>query len=282
MGNSSSEDFFNWLQRNPPHHRPEENRLIDDPIEYKSSGLTWGTDGLDKNLSPIENNHFILFAGDRGSGKTAFTFFLTMKNVLAGKKIAYFSLEMSKKAIISRLCKASAGITVEEWRTRNIPETKIEAYMNKQKELFENSFGLMIFGKDDMDKTSCENIAERIYGSGCDLAVVDNFNLIDKIDGENELDADKRISKFFMDFTNQIEVPVILIHHLSKNGTVRGSQKIQDNADTVLIGRRNTSEIATDSMKKEFTIFQAKDREFGNFTEQTVYFNKGQFQDEML
>lgn len=259
------------------------NKIQYDPVEQPQTLFTWGTKELDKQLSPLQRNHFVIFAGDKGSGKTAYTLFAAIQNAKAGRLVNYISLEMDKDSLLTRICRSQAGITVEEWRDKSkISSSKLESYYKKQEELYELSGNLRIYGKDDIKELTTMGLGKFMYNSLSQMTFIDNFNLIETEHGENELEADKRISKFFMDFTNRFNHPVVVLHHLSKNGSVRGSQKILDNADTVMIGRRNVSENATEGQKKEFTIFQAKDRDFGNFANVTVYFERGNFIDNLI
>ena len=108
-----------------------------DPIDnINHNPFTWGTEKLDKVITPIEKHHFIIFAGKQNSGKTAFTFDMAMKNAVLGHKVLYISLEMNTANIVIRIARDYAGITKELWRKpQDIPDKQRQAYKKRQEEI---------------------------------------------------------------------------------------------------------------------------------------------------
>jgi hypothetical protein len=95
------------------------------------------------------------------------------------------------------------------------------------------------------------------------------------------------ISKYFMDYTNEFNVPMLLLHHYRKGdegksnvrgmNAFRGSAKIIHNADTVIVGHRPFLPNATLEDKAKYTLVCCKDREFGEGGNVTTYFYRGEF-----
>jgi hypothetical protein len=194
---------------------------------------------------------------------------------------------MTTANIITRVARSFAGITKEQWRDKSlITETQKAIYKQKRKEIMDNK-NLILYGFDAKTESNTENIFNVIKAKNPDLVFVDNFDLISN-GTERELDAQNRISKEFMDFTNEKKFPIVVIHHLKKTkdkssvDSVRGSGKITDNADGLYICRRNIdpeNELPAPE-KAEFMVIEKKDRDFGEGGVHTFYFYKGSFYDK--
>jgi RecA-family ATPase len=122
------------------------------------------------------------------------------------------------------------------------------------------------------------------------LIIIDNLDLIDRNEGEEELDKQKRIVKNIMNFTSDQQIPVILIHHYRKtmgggkgNGMdeLSGSGKIADSADYVVKVSRTTDPEAVYPEKFMSHVWLQKARGY-NESAQEIYFIGGTFVDEAL
>ena len=113
------------------------------------------------------------------------------------------------------------------------------------------------------------------------MVVVDNFNLVTKQRGCGDTEWENILSARFMDFAKEKGVAIIVIHHLNKDGSMRGSEKIRDNATGTFSCFRETE--ALDKLpefdKRHFILTEKKDREFGRPGVFSYYFVGGTFVD---
>ena len=262
---------------------------IDKIDQINSNPYTWGTSGADEYIAPIERHHFLVFGGEQQSGKTAFTFHMAVENAKLGHRVMYVSLEMAPDAVVTRIARSYAGITKAQWRQKNtISDTQKNAYKRKKKEISGHE-NLIVSGIPD-EGASTQVIGQLIAEGKPDLVFIDNMDLIEKDPGQGSLENQDRISKFFMDYTNEENIPIVLLHHYKKGdegkagvrglNAFRGSAKITHNADTVVVGFRPNDENMTVDDKAKYIITCVKDREFGEGGTVITYFNKGIFQDD--
>ena len=277
-----SENFHELKDRGVEKKRKKEIDLID---TVNKNPRTWGTSELDKTISPIEDHHYILMGGESGSGKTSFLFDLAKKNSKT-HKVLFLSLEMTKEKLIQQYARKRAGIRKEEWRTReNIPESQKDIYKRTIKEFSENK-NLIIEGMEDGAERTTLAIEKIVLKHEPSLVILDNLDLIEIDDSLGRTEEQKRISEFFMNFTNTYEIPIIVIHHFKKDklqsrgmDSFLGSAKITHGADLIITGKRNDKG-ETEMEKAEYTVLCLKDRDFGDIgARSTVYFNKGTFED---
>lgn len=258
-----------------------------DDINDDSAMYTWGTEVADSKFTPIQPYFSLIFAGKQGSGKTAFTFDMAIKNAKLGHKVLYLSLEMSTKNILTRIAISTAKITKAQWRDKSLITKKQREIYFKTKEEIRSIDNLVAEGIDTGDNPTKEYIAERIRKTGATLAFVDNLDLVTtgRSSGKNE-DKYKETTNYFLRFTNENRVPVILIHHTRKDGAdfnpddIRGSGKITDDADGVFMCGRNQDPQEVDKREKaKFCVAEAKDRLMGEFGFHVFYSRGGSFFD---
>jgi molybdopterin-guanine dinucleotide biosynthesis protein len=247
-----------------------------DPIDtIPDNQFTWGTTRLNETMPVIDRHSFIILAGKAGSGKTTFTMDVAIKNAEKGHKVLYLSLEDDTNNIFSRRARAFAGITKVKWVNKDFAPPQLAAYKRKVRE-FQTMKNLTAFGLHGQIKTT-DAIAEFILKRAPDLVIIDNFNLLESENtNKTELDNDKEHSKFFMEFTTNHKIPVIMIHHKNKNAGIRGSQKIIDLSDITLDLTRH------DDDKSAIKIITVKDREWDSIEESIAYFKSGTYIDKPI
>lgn len=264
----------------------------EDPINtVDDRPYTWGTDELNKTITPIQKNHFIVLSGETGSGKTAWVFDVARKNAQSGHKVAFISLEMTTEAIKTRDAREYAGITKEQWRDKTLISEDQKTAYEKRKAFLSGLPGLNLIGFPKQEKITIKIIEKIIRHAKFDLIIIDNLDCIQKEkDSTREYDHEKQIADMCMNVTNEVNKPVLLIHHLRKNNekgkgprgldSFKGSSKITHNADGVLLVYRPPFEKAkTNEDKAQLFIYQLKDRDFGIGGKCVVYFNRGTFED---
>lgn len=278
-GNMSKGEAIRWLKERG-NIRPLLVSEKAQEIDQKEKIFTWGTQNLDRLISPIKSHQYNLITGHTSQGKTTFAFHVALKNAEMGHKVLFLSLEQTTKDIKSRLARAFAGITKEEYRTGRISENKKMKYRQRAQEL-ENMPNLRLYGV--QGDGTIENIFRLILDEKPDLAIIDNFDLIAKR-GTNEYLEQTRIAGLLKDFPGKHGIPLLVLHHRSRDdkggvNSVRGSSKITHNAWTVLNCFRVYDEDASPEENAKFHVKHDKDRDFGTSAVCTVYFQNGVFSD---
>jgi hypothetical protein len=94
---------------------------------------------------------------------------------------------------------------------------------------------------------------------------------------------------FLLSITNELKVPIILLHHFRKGSKtdepkyideIRGNAKLSDSADTVLQLWRPTQNDGSDNFSSNaLTVITMKDRGWGSSWRGDIYFKNGTFFD---
>jgi len=265
-----------------------ELNLSGDELESGGTMRTWGTEDSDRIISPLQDHHYVFIAGTQGSGKTTLAFFIAEQNARMGNIVIFYSLEMTHEQIIQRNARETAGITKEQWRDKSlISETQKTRYRNRKKELeLSKDFPLLLTGAGDWEDRTIETILKdaETHG-GASMIIIDNLDLIEtSMRGADNNQRQEHISRTILDWTNENGVPILMIHHMKKGGSgvdgVRGSGKLSDDADMVLLISRPQGEGLAEAEKHQTIITAGKDRDFGDFFIHELYFDKGKFRDD--
>ena len=251
---------------------------------------TWGTTKMNHGMAVIKPHHYTVLVGQQGDGKTTFCFFQGRANAKLGHKVLFLSLEMDTNELISDIARRFAGITIEEEFNNSIPQRKQDAFKRKHDEV-KNLENFKLQGVNRGDGIFWADIQKIIEQEQPDLVYVDNLNAISKKPNQTENDKQAEVSQSIMSFTNEKQIPVVLLHHYRKKSTgesskmrsmdaVEGSSRITKDADLVVHIIRNTEEEATELEKRETKVWLEKARGYSPAMK-TLYFDRGDYRDDI-
>ena len=253
----------------------------------KINSYTWGTPVLDKNFSALKRTQQVVIAAGTGTGKTTYCFYIAKKNAELGHNVLYLSLEMTEWEVQERMARDYAGITIEEDRNETCPEWKQEKFKKKMKELNDLE-RLKIIGFPSKEARNIEAVLAYTEVLGeWDMIIVDNLgNMVPYAEQRTDTEREGYISEAVKNYVKDKKIPIILVHHTNKNSkaegfsAIRGSGKITDNADDViLLERTANAESKKERMATTIKLIKARRHNpaFG-----VIYFDRGKFRDDFI
>lgn len=189
-------------------------------------GISTGFPALDKTLIGWQDSQLIVLAARPGIGKSAFALNCAVSAALAGKKVAYFSYEMSKYELISRVVAAQETIPMEHFvNASEMGEKEYNKILQFSEEL--NKCGLHLF--DNVAPTPTGIIAtckQLQVTEGLDLVIVDYLQLL-HMDSkmENRVNEVGYISWSMKRLAMQMDIPVITLSQLNRGVEGRNSKR---------------------------------------------------------
>jgi replicative DNA helicase len=220
----------------------------------KLPGIPSGMTRLDGILGGLLNNNLIIIASRPGVGKTAFMLGIAAHAVRAvDKTCVFFSLEMSRAQLVSRLLSGESGVdafklmtgalTKDDWR--RIGEAT--ASLSELKLLFNDNPGITV---GEM-KAQCR----RVKNLG--LVIIDYLQLIDvpksrELRFENRVSEVGHISRSLHNMAKELGVPIVCAAQLRRESErnkghrpllsdLRESGNIEQDADSVLLLHRESA-----------------------------------------
>ena len=218
--------------------------LLNGPERDLYQGIPTGIKALDDTITGLNRSDLLILAARPGMGKTSFALNIARHAaVVANKRVAFFSLEMSKEQLASRLLSTEALVGGTKLRTGQLSEGEwmrlIEAgdILSRAQLYFDDSSGI----------TVPEMKAKVRRLKDVDLIVIDYLQLMSssrRID--NRVQEISEITRNLKIMAKELNVPVIALSQLSrsaeKNRTdhrpvlsdLRDSGSIEQDADVVL------------------------------------------------
>lgn len=211
-------------------------------------GIPTGISDLDETITGLNRSDLILLAARPGMGKTSFALNIARHIAVKEKrKVAFFSLEMTKEQLTSRLLSTEAMVGGVKLRTGKLADDEwvrlIEAgdILSKSEIYFDDTPGI----------TVPEMKAKLRRLKDVDLVVIDYLQLMSggrRID--NRVQEISEITRNLKIMAKEINVPVITLSQLSRASEqrsdhrpllsdLRDSGSIEQDADIVLFLYRN-------------------------------------------
>ncbi len=232
-------------------------------------GVPSGLTQLDALLGGFQPSDLIIVAARPSVGKSSLALNIAQHAaVRERKKVALFSLEMSKEQLALRLLSAESGINPRPLQTGFIEETdwtRIATVMNEMAEApmwIDETSALTVMGL----RTKARRLAAEEHG--LDLIVVDYLQLMQASTQSrepNRVQEVSEISRGLKQLARELRVPVIALSQLSRSVEQRGnaeprlsdlreSGSLEQDADVVIFLYRE----AEPNPQAEFDLIKAK------------------------
>ena len=223
---------------------------IEEAYRNKSmvTGLATGFTDLDYKTSGLQKSDFILIAARPSMGKTALVLNIAQYvAVRKKKKVALFSLEMSKEQLINRMLAMESGIDAQKLRTGNLLDSDWDKLVESVGAI--GGSGLMIDDTPGISisemRSKCRKFA--LEAGGLDLIIVDYLQLMSsgRKNSDNRQQEISDISRALKQLAREMKAPVISLSQLSRAvesrndkrpmlSDLRESGAIEQDADVVM------------------------------------------------
>ena len=188
-----------------------------------------GFGGVDDFLGGFQKSDLIIAAGRPSMGKTSFALNIARNAAVNyGAKVAIFSLEMSREALVMRLLSSEARVNLKRVRFGQQQEPDEERRIMEATGILSEA-PIFIDDSPQLKIVEMRSKARRLYHEhGLDLIVVDYLQLMQG-DGrpENRVQEISYISRSLKAIARDLNVPVIAVSQLSRAVEWRASHKPQ-------------------------------------------------------
>jgi replicative DNA helicase len=221
---------------------------------------------LDEALGGLERQAVTILAGRPSMGKTALALQIA-RQVAKGRKVHFYSLEMSKRALWARAACPLVELTWRDVKAGRVNSATLDRLVEASRDLAESYQGRLAI--DDRIQTT-GTIWQGVAQERPDLVVVDHLRLLKDTWGDNEAKRQGRITEKFHEMAKALNVPIVVCAQLNRGlenrsektptlSDLRDSGEIEEGADTVLmIHRPGYYEVMGDASHTE--IWVRKDR----------------------
>ena len=218
-----------------------DNLNSDDADKYR--GISTGIGDLDRVIMGLNKSDLILLAARPGMGKTSFALNIASHvAVKLGLKVAFFSLEMTKEQLVSRMLSAHGKILSQNLRTGKLSEEEWLRLIESADILSKTQMYI-----DDTPGIKISEIKAKLRRlNKIDLVIIDYLQLMSGVKRtDNRVQEISEITRNLKIMSKELDVPVITLSQLSRASEqrvdhrpllsdLRDSGSIEQDADIVL------------------------------------------------
>jgi replicative DNA helicase len=222
----------------------EEGRVI--------AGLSTGLTDLDKFLNGLSAPHQYILAGRPGMGKSALGTHIADNLARHGKRVLFFSLEMSAQQIVQRRLASATRIPLEMiQKPWTMPNDKRALLYDASGRMAQQQF--FIDTSPGVTPAQVRAKANRIYAEhGLDLIVIDHLHLMRPDVKNTRHDQDfNEITQALAELAKRLSVPILTLAQLNRSlesrqdkrpmlADLRESGAIEENAYAVMFLYRDS------------------------------------------
>ncbi|MDE6583365.1 MAG: replicative DNA helicase [Clostridia bacterium] len=213
----------------------------------KMRGIPTGYKDFDAITNGLQNSDLILLAARPGVGKTSFAMNMAINSAVnEGKKIAIFSLEMSKEQLMQRALSSLAKVNLSHVLKGSMDSEEWKRIWTAEKKLAQSSIYV-----DDSSLVTPFNIISKCrklkMTDGLDLIVIDYLQLMTmgRSSRESRTQEVSDLTRTLKIAAKELNVPIVLLSQLSRAvetredhrpvlSDLRESGSIEQDADIVL------------------------------------------------
>lgn len=239
-----------------------------------------GFKNIDQKIKGFKDGDLIIVAGRPGMGKTTWALNIATNNVLAGKTVLIFSLEMTNEQLIKKIVSSEAGINMDALLTGNLTPNQWHKFDEVAKKLSKS--GLYVYDKSPITIETLINKTKAIQSiKNIDLIVVDYLQLL-MTSNKAPSNSDSRaasmtyISNLLKGLAKDLSCPLISLSQLNRGveartdkrpvlSDLRDSGSIEQDADMVIMLYRQEYYDSLDTSLAEVIIRKNRLGETGDF-----------------
>jgi replicative DNA helicase len=213
-------------------------------------GVTSGIEGLDRLTGGFFAGQLIVIGGRPGMGKTALAVRLALNMAESGRRVAFFSLEMSANEIVQRFLSLISGVPLIDIRTGRLDSASFQALTRASESI--GRLGVHVLASDGLRPPEAASALRRMRSEAgaLDAVVIDYLQLMQSGAGrENRTQEISEITRALKGLAVEFQAPLILLSQLSRRtegrdnprpicSDLRDSGSIEQDADLVLFPYR--------------------------------------------
>ena len=189
------------------------------------TGLSSSFPELDNITSGFQPSELIVLAARPSMGKTALSLNFALHNALQKKKVAFFSLEMSKESVLMRLLSSLSRINLSQIMSGQVQEKRWSDLLQAAARL--NSAQFFIDDSSPLSPYEIRSKARRLKSKeGLDLIVVDYLQLMQLPEKKENREREvSEMSRLLKSFSKELEIPIITLSQLNRGVEARSNRR---------------------------------------------------------
>ncbi len=195
-------------------------------VEYKSDyeGIKCGISPIDSVTTGFHKGDLIILGARPGMGKTSMALNFAQNMAAAGKVVCFFSLEMTREQVASRLLSNVASVPSEKMRTGDISPEEWERIIPASEQLGK----LPIYIDETTNITAQKMKARLMRMDKVDVVIVDYLGIMNSAKDYrgNRVQEISEITRNLKVMGKELKVPIICCAQLNRGTEVKGKSHV--------------------------------------------------------
>lgn len=193
------------------------------------TGVTTGLRDLDEKTGGWQDSDLVILAARPAMGKTALALNWALSAVQSGKKVNFFTLEMSKEQLLERLAASLARVDSNRMRKGDLTEDDLNRVAYAFRELHKYDTTLAIDETPGITLSELRSRCRRYHKEhGVDLIVIDYLQLMAGSAQAQKQGREREVSEISMGLkglAKELKVPVIALAQLNRGPDSRTDKR---------------------------------------------------------
>ncbi|MEK7112703.1 MAG: replicative DNA helicase, partial [Patescibacteria group bacterium] len=201
--------------------------FITTPRAQRLMGITTGNQRLNSITGGWNDSDMVIICGRPSHGKTTRVLNFILQAAYDNKKVAFFSLEMSKQSIITKLLSCISGIDSHTIKFQEWSLVESDMFLKAKEKL--KTLPIYINDKSGISPNYIRTVCrERKRKYGLDIVFIDYLQLMypsETYRGQNEESKTAEISKAIKTLAKQMNIPIVIVSQLSREPEARQNKR---------------------------------------------------------
>ena len=195
---------------------------LDDP-----AGIPTGFSDIDGIIGGLNKSDLIIVGARPGMGKTSFILNLARNAARVGKKVAFFSLEMSRDQLAQRLLSLDSSVGINRLRKGGLSLDEWDRIATATGELYNAKIYV-----DESSAITVQQIKAKVRRNKPDVVFIDYLQLLTAVTkSDNRAVQVQEMTRDLKIMAKELAIPVVVCSQLSRAGTGRGVSHIPQLSD---------------------------------------------------
>jgi replicative DNA helicase len=222
---TEGEKTFNYNTRDSMRNYVEKLEQTHDARDSGGLGLKTGIEELDKAMGGMHPSDLVVIGARPGAGKTSAAVSIMRSIAKTGKKVGFFSTEMSNYQVMSRFVSMEANIDAHKLREANLDDADFARLTAATSVI--DKLSIQIYDKPAITIGELSMQARAWAADGLvDFIAVDYLTRIkpDKEFGNKNLEIGDIITEF-KNLARTLNIPVMVLAQLNRQGSARKDKR---------------------------------------------------------
>ncbi len=202
---------------------------MEDPVTRKEmQGVPTGLSTLDRIIGGLHRSDLVIIGARPGMGKTSLILNMARYiSVNARRKVAFFSLEMSRDQLAQRMLSFDAAVDISRLRQGGLTADEWDRISTATSTLYQSELFV-----DETSAITVQQIKSKLRRNKPDVVFIDYLQLLQTTSrSDNRVQQVSEMTRDLKIMAKELNIPVVVCSQLSRAGQAKGTSHVPQLSD---------------------------------------------------